>query len=60
MVHRRLALDLDLFSRGGLFVLEKIRRQDYNVLRRCPAISKTERAGLLLRSLIRIAFRQAA
>ena len=30
-VDRRLALDLDLFSRGGMRVLDKIRAQDYNV-----------------------------
>jgi squalene synthase HpnC len=55
MLDRRLALDIDLFSRGGLKVLEKIRAQDYNVLRSRPAISKLERATLLLRSLVRVA-----
>jgi squalene synthase HpnC len=55
MVNRRLALDLDLFSRGGLYILHKIERQQYRVLGRRPAISKTERAGLLLRSLLRLA-----
>ena len=34
MVDRRLALDLDLFSRGGLRVLDKIEQQDYDVLAR--------------------------
>ena len=33
MVDRRLAIDLDLFSRGGMRVLEKIEQQDYDVLR---------------------------
>ena len=32
-VDRRLAIDLELFSRGGLKILEKIERQDYDVLR---------------------------
>ena len=59
-VDRRLALDLDLFSRGGLRVLDKIERQDYDVLTRRPAISKTERAALLLASLARMAWRRAA
>lgn len=54
MVDRRLALDLDLFSRGGLRVLDKIERQGYAVLGRRPAISKLERIGLLLRSLTRV------
>ena len=60
MVDRRLALDLDLFSRGGLRVLEKIERQDYDVLRARPAISKVERVRLLLGSLARVAFSRAA
>jgi phytoene/squalene synthetase len=36
MLDRRLALDIDLFSRGGMRVLDKIRAQDYNVLKRAP------------------------
>ena len=50
MVDRRLALDLDLFSRGGMRVLEKIEQQDYDVLAARPAISKVERVRLLLGS----------
>ncbi|MBI4892833.1 MAG: squalene synthase HpnC [Acidobacteria bacterium] len=57
---RRLALDIDLFSRGGLKVLEKIREQGYDVLNARPSISKTERVALLLRSMARLAFRGAA
>ena len=60
MVERRLALDLDLFSRGGMRVLEKIEEQDYNVLAARPAISKSERVRLLLGSLARAAFLRAA
>jgi squalene synthase HpnC len=52
-VDRRLAIDLDLFSRGGLRVLEKIEAQDYDVLRSRPAISKLERVRLLLGVLTR-------
>ena len=55
MVDRRLALDIDLFSRGGLRVLDKIAEQDYDVLSRRPAISKAERVWLLLGSLARVA-----
>jgi len=51
MVDRQLALDLDLFSRGGLEILRAIQRQDYNVLRARPAISKTRKLTLLLRAL---------
>jgi len=60
MVDRRLALDLDLFSRGGLRVLEKIEQQGYDVLRSRPAVSKTDRVRLLLGSLARAAFSRAA
>ena len=59
-VDRRLAIDLELFSRGGLKILDKIERQDYNVLRARPAITKTERVGLLLGALTRRAFSRAA
>jgi squalene synthase HpnC len=60
MVNRRLSLDLDLFSRGGMRVLDKIAAQDYNVLAGRPSISKAERVGLLLGSLGRLAFSRAA
>ncbi len=50
-VDRRLAFDLELFSRGGLRVLDKIEQQNYNVLARRPAISKFERVQLLLTTL---------
>ena len=59
-VDRRLAIDLELFSRGGLKVLDKIERQDYNVLAARPAISKIERVGILLGALRRRAFSRAA
>jgi squalene synthase HpnC len=50
-VDKRLAFDLDLFSRGGMRVLEKIERQNYNVLAARPAVSKFERVQLLLGTL---------
>jgi squalene synthase HpnC len=59
-VDRRLAIDLDLFSRGGLRVLEKIEARDYDVLSSRPAISKVERVGLLLGALRRQAFSRSA
>jgi squalene synthase HpnC len=60
MVDRRLAIDLELFSRGGLRVLEKIERQDYDVLRARPAISKLERVGLLVGAVTRRALSHVA
>jgi squalene synthase HpnC len=59
-VDRRLAIDLELFSRGGLRVLEKIYIQDYDVLGSRPAISKLERVGLLLGALTRRTFSRSA
>jgi squalene synthase HpnC len=53
MVGGRLSLDLELFSRGGLKILDKIESQRYDVLNRRPKISKTERAGVLLSALLR-------
>ena len=47
-VRRRLAFDLELFSRGGLRVLDKIEAQGYDVLSKRPAISKPERVRLML------------
>jgi squalene synthase HpnC len=59
-VDRRLSIDLDLFSRGGMRVLKKIEQQNYDVLARRPAISKLERVGLLLASVARMTLRRAA
>ncbi|MBV9742952.1 MAG: squalene synthase HpnC [Acidobacteriia bacterium] len=60
MVDRRLALDLDLFSRGGMRILQKIEEQDYDVLHTRPVVSKLDRVWLLLRSLARVALLRAA
>jgi len=60
MVDRRLAVDIELFSRGGMRVLDKIAAQDYDVLARRPAISKTERIWILLGTLARAALARAA
>ncbi|HEX5234638.1 MAG TPA: squalene synthase HpnC [Silvibacterium sp.] len=51
MVDRELAIDLDLFSRGGLEILRAIEERDYDVLSARPAISKSRKAALLLRAL---------
>lgn len=51
---RRLALDIELFSRGGMKILEKIRDQNYNVLGRRPHISKAERVALLIQCIPRL------
>jgi phytoene/squalene synthetase len=50
-VNRDLALDLDLFCRGGLEILRAIEGRDYDVLSARPAISKSTKLALLLRAV---------
>lgn len=49
-VDARLRVDLDLFGRGGLAVLEAIEKQGYNTLERRPAIGSLQRISLLARA----------
>lgn len=50
-VNRELALDLDLFSRGGLEILNAIEKQDFDVLSVRPAIGKGTKIQLALRAV---------
>ena len=58
-VNRQLALDLDLFNRGGLAILDRIAAEGYDVLKARPGISKVARVRILMGSLARWAFRAA-
>ena len=51
-VDRGLAIDLDLFTRGGQEILNAIERQDYAVLGRRPAISKSRKLALVARAAL--------
>lgn len=51
-VERALALDIELFSRGGQEILNAIERQRYAVLGRRPAISKTRKLALVVRAAL--------
>lgn len=51
MVQGELALDIELFSRGGQAILNAIEKQDYDVLKSRPTVSKLRKAGLALRAL---------
>jgi phytoene/squalene synthetase len=51
MVDRELAIDLDLFSRGGLEILRAIEDREYDVLSERPAIAKSRKAGLAMRAV---------
>ncbi len=50
MVDKHLALDIELFSRGGQEILKAIERQGYDVLARRPAISKPRKLWLVARA----------
>jgi len=50
-VNRDLAIDLDLFSRGGLEILRAIERRNYDVLSARPAISRRAKLALALRAV---------
>jgi squalene synthase HpnC len=47
---RDLAIDIDLFSRGGQEILHAIEKQDYAVLGNRPAISKSRKLALVARA----------
>jgi squalene synthase HpnC len=51
MVDNELALDLDLFTRGGLEILSAIEKQNYDVLKSRPSLSKSRKVSLMLRAL---------
>ena len=55
-VEGKLRLDLEMFSRGGIAVLDAIESQGYDTLNRRPAISKVKQATLLVRILVRQMF----
>ena len=49
-VNHELAVDLELFSRGGQEILNAIERQRFDVLRRRPVISKPRKLWLVTRA----------
>ncbi|HUB25972.1 MAG TPA: squalene/phytoene synthase family protein, partial [Tepidisphaeraceae bacterium] len=49
-VDRELAIDIELFSRGGQEILNAIEREGYAVLGRRPAISKSRKLALVARA----------
>jgi squalene synthase HpnC len=51
-VDRELAVDLELFSRGGQEILNAIERQDFAVLGRRPSISKPRKLALVARAAL--------
>jgi phytoene/squalene synthetase len=55
-VDRELAIDLDLFSRGGQEILKAIAQQGYAVLGNRPAISRPRKLALVARAAARKLF----
>jgi squalene synthase HpnC len=51
-VDRELAIDIELFSRGGQEILNAIEQQGYAVLGRRPVISKSRKLALLARAAL--------
>ncbi|HEV3316903.1 MAG TPA: squalene synthase HpnC [Candidatus Angelobacter sp.] len=51
-VNKELAVDLELFSRGGQEILNAIERQGFDVLRHRPAISKPRKLWLVARAAL--------
>ncbi len=51
-VNHELAIDLELFSRGGQEILNAIARQGFAVLGNRPAISKTRKLALVARAAV--------
>lgn len=51
-VYGHLKVDIALFSRGGLAILKKIEEDGYDTLAARPTLSKTEKVGLFLSTLI--------
>jgi phytoene/squalene synthetase len=56
LVGGRLGLDFDLFRRGGMAILRKIRRQNYDVIRARPLLRPRDRFGLLAGAIARHAW----
>ncbi len=51
-----LAIDIELFSRGGMEILYAIERQGYDVLKSRPVISKPRKLALVARAALRKIF----
>jgi phytoene/squalene synthetase len=51
-VDKELAIDLELFTRGGQEILKAIEKQGYAVLGRRPSISKSRKLALVARAAL--------
>jgi phytoene/squalene synthetase len=53
LLAREVRVDVDLFISGGRAILGAIEREDYDVLRHRPEVSKREKMKLLLGAALR-------
>ena len=56
----RFKLDIALFTKGGMSILESIRRQDYDVLTNRPVVTSGRKLWLMASTAVRLALRRAA
>lgn len=52
LVHQRVRLDIEMFSRGGLEIMRRIEAQGYDVLTSRPKIPKSRQVGILVGRLL--------
>ena len=55
-LERELAIDIELFTRGGQEILKAIERQGFDVLKQRPALSKSRKILLMARAVARRLF----
>lgn len=60
MVSGRISIDLDMFTRGGVAVLDAIEAMGYDTLHKRPAVSKGKQARLLGRAFCAHIFQSAS
>ena len=56
----RFKLDIALFTKGGMSILDSIRRQDYDVLTDRPIVTPGRKLWLMASTALRLALRRAA
>ena len=56
----RFKLDIALFTKGGMSILESMRRQDYDVLTNRPVVTSGRKLWLMASTAVRLALRRAA
>ena len=53
MVHKRVRLDIEMFSQGGIEVLKLIEKQNYDTLTSRPSVPKKRQMAMMFRRLLK-------